>query len=150
MTTNEYTHHGGGWMAHGYVPVAETRDRIRDFIAADIDLRSLAKDLGVSVEALRTIARGRTRYVSIRLAEAIASVDLEDAADRHLNVRPYLDEITLDQLAEGALKSNISSIDKPLYARALHTRGWTKTRIARELHMSGATINKVLARQAAA
>lgn len=149
MTSIERPYHGPKTI-RGYVPVADTRDRILEFVDADIDLRSLAAELGITAESMRRIARGRTRFVSARLADAIASVDLEEAADRHLTTRPYLDEATLEQLTKGALTHSISRVDKPLYARALHTRGWTKYRIRRELRMSGASVNRVLSTKGAA
>ncbi len=144
MTTAELTHAEKTWAGRGYLPVDEVRDRVSALAAADINLGAVAEAHGLARDTLSSIARGRRRFVSPETAAKIAAIDLDEATDHFLIERPYLDEITLDQIVEGALRPTINSIDKPLYARALSARGWTKSRIARVLRMSGGKVSEAV------
>ncbi|MFC4373263.1 hypothetical protein ACFO5K_04035 [Nocardia halotolerans] len=149
MTTTELTAGERAYFARGYLRVDETRDRLHDLINANVNLRDLAEAHGLGREALNRIINGRRRFVPKHLADTVADIDIDIAADRYPKPEPYLDNVTLDRIALGHQVA-VASYDKPLYARALYKLGWTQSRIARALTMSGAKARQAIEAEATA
>lgn len=131
-------------LARGYIPADETRTRLREYIAAGVIVRRLEDGLGVRPYTLKQTICGRNQHVPSDLAAAIAGLDVDTARELYGPQEPSVDEWQL-RLLLAERRVDIDAHNKPLYAQILWLEhGWTKSRIARTLRMSGATVNKVL------
>ena len=61
----------------------------------------------------------------------------------HRSDQPYFDEVVFERILHGQ-PIVVPSVDKPELARRLHDHGWTRTRIAYALAMSGARVNMAI------
>lgn len=127
----------------GYVPADPVRERLQQFHAAGVVETRLAHGLGISARTINGIRRGLSRHAHRNIAERVLTLTVEEATIRFGRPTPMVDDVVLGRLLAGRDES-IASYDKPAYAHALHQRGWLKTHIADTLHVSGATINKIL------
>lgn len=132
------------FAACGYVPAGPIAATLRSWFDAGVIEYRLAKHLGVGAATLTHIRHGTTKFVHPDIAEAIRALD--DATALEMFSRPA------NPTADGAVVRAIlagEDVDVPpdlkrVYALALHTHGWPKSRIARYLTMSGTSINRIL------
>ncbi len=131
-------------LDRGYVPADETRTRLREYIDAGVIVRRLEDGLGVRPYTLKQIICGRNQHVPGDLAEVISELSVDTARALYGPQQPAVNAWELGLLIAGH-DIDVAAHNKPLYALALwRDHGWNRTRIARTLRMSGATVNKVL------
>ncbi|MFD3594393.1 hypothetical protein ACFWU5_16840 [Nocardia sp. NPDC058640] len=138
------THRDGAYLlAAGYVPASETRTRLQEFATAGVIMTRLAAGIGWHPESVKKVASGRNRYVPGHVADAVLTLTVDQALRDYGPTPARLDPVTLELLLADRTVT-VASQDKPVIAAALHSKGWSKTRISRTLAMSGTKVNQAL------
>lgn len=127
----------------GYIDAAPARAKLCELTDAGVILERLAAGIGTTSAILSNIRRGKSKFVNPDVASAINAIEVGVAVERYSKKPEPVDGIQLERILAG-FDITLASHQKPSYARALHDHGWHKTRIARQLRMSGTAINKVL------
>lgn len=148
MTTT-ITPNGRHLLNNGFVPADETSAIVARLLADDIVMKRLGRTIGVDAGTLIRIGRGTARYVHRDIAHAISNLDMAEVYAECRREPGLLDDTVYDRIKHGKY-ARIPYGHKRIYARALHSEGWTLSRIARTLHMSGATVREAITTMAAA
>ncbi len=148
MTTT-VTRYGKYLLDNGFVPAAETSAIIARLLADDIIMKRLGRMIGVDAGTLIRLGRGNARYVHRDIAEAVTNLDMAEVYADCQREPDLLDDDVYNRIKEGKY-ARIPYGHKKIYAHALHVEGWSHSRIARTLHMSGATVRAAITTTAAA
>lgn len=145
MTTTETPPALRRFVNAGYVPAGPVQDCLRNLIAeTGISFHRLSMHVQWASSTLLDIYKGNSFFVHPDLAKKLSDLTAADLNAAYPPAAVEVDDIVLERIMTAA-PVTVAAQDKPVYARALHKRGWQKTRISKRLAMSGRKVSEALA-----